>query len=64
MIISKTSKAITMSKTGLYYYNYLYGDYPSQILGDPEHKVYINVVNWEPAQLLVSGFQVYTSNAK
>ena len=24
-----------MSKTGLYY---LYGDYPSQILGDPEHK--------------------------
>ena len=26
-----------MSKTGLYY---LYGDYPSQILGDPEHKVY------------------------
>ena len=28
-------KAITTSKTGIYY---LYGDYPSQILGDPEHK--------------------------
>ena len=27
-------KAITTSKTGIYY---LYGDYPSQILGDPEH---------------------------
>ena len=28
-------KSITTSKTGLYY---LYGRYPSQILGDPEHK--------------------------
>ena len=29
-------KSITTSKTGLYY---LYGRYPSQILGDPEHTV-------------------------